>query len=413
MRSKFYLNLLVLLTYSAVSQAQNIIYDSGSPISHSGTNFDTSFVQDVTLSMNTFGWLHQNNYRIADEFAISEDVVIDSIAFYAFVPGTNTNSTLTGYFLQIWDGNPSDSTSSVVWGNTTTNLLSSTSFANAYRMVESAPFFLSRPIMRSFADLGGLQLNAGTYWLDWSVTTSSGNTFAVPITIAGQDTTGNALRFDPFLPGWLEVKDNNAPQGMPFQIYGSIDATSDVGIVAITQPASGVLTASESITVRVANFDTNPVDSIPVSVQIDGGAITSEVITASIAGGDSLDYTFTNTFDLSASGDYTITAWVSLPDDVDSSNDTLSITVTNNLSVADFVTSSFSVYPNPTTEHLNIDSHGTITELRLMDQSGRVLYHELPNTTSCKLSFETIPAGTYVLQLMVDGVWHTQKVVRQ
>ncbi|TVQ81603.1 MAG: T9SS C-terminal target domain-containing protein [Flavobacteriales bacterium] len=413
MRSIVYLFLLVLLS-AGITHAQNIIFDSGSPVSHPGTNFDTSLVQTNTLGSALLGFLNSGGSRMSDEFEMSNSFSIDSIAFYIYITNGDTISTVSSYSLQIWDGKPSDSTSTVVWGNTTTNVLSSTSFFNAYRMTEGSTL-LNRPIMRSFVDVGGLQLNPGTYWLDWTCSLIQGSAFAVPITIAGQDTTGNSIRFFPNNNTWSEALDpgTNAPQGMPFQIYGTQSSSPDVGLVAITQPTSGVLSASESITVRVANLESDPVDSIPVFVQINGGTPTSEVITASIPGGDSLDYTFTNTFDLSNSGNYTITAWVSLPNDADSSNDTLTLNVTNTLSVSDFATSTLSVFPNPVSDYLNIQSPGVVTTLRLVDQSGRVVYHDHPNAVSCKISLEALPQGTYILQLMVDGVWHTQKVVKQ
>lgn len=408
-----WLTAMVLLSAIGL-RAQNIIYDSGSPVSHPGINFDTSYVQNLTLGLTTLGWSHQNGFRVSDEFEIVNPITLDSVAFYMQSSNASTTSQITSYTLQIWDGNPSDGTSTIVWGDSTTNVLSSTSFANAYRMVESAPS-LNRPIMRSFVDVGGLQLNAGTYWLDWDCTNSASTAFAVPITIAGESNTGNALIFNPNNDAWSPILDLgiNTTQGLPFQIYGSQVESSDLGIVAISQPTSGLLTSSESVTVRVANFGANSVDGIPISVKINDGAVTNEMIAVSIPGGDSLDYTFTNTFDLSNSGNYTITAWVSFPDDVDYSNDTLSVNVSNTLSLSNFVSSSFSIFPNPVADQLEVESDDIVSVLRLTDQSGRVLHQEQPNAKVCKVSIQTLPAGIYILELMVNGVWHNQRLVKE
>ena len=69
---------------------------------------------------------------MADDFTSTEEWTIDSIKFYAYQTGATT-STITGIYVQIWNGAPNLGTSSVVWGDTVTNRLSYTSLSNNYR----------------------------------------------------------------------------------------------------------------------------------------------------------------------------------------------------------------------------------------------------------------------------------------
>ena len=106
--------------------------------------------------------------------------------------------------------------------------------------------------------------------------------------------------------------------------------TIDVGISAILSPVSGSgLTASETVTVTVKNFGTDPASNIPVSFTLDGGAAVNETVTSTINGGATLDYTFIATADLSALGSHDITSCTSLTGDLNTANDCKSATVSN------------------------------------------------------------------------------------
>ena len=121
--------------------------------------------------------------------------------------------------MQIWDGDPSLGTSSVVFGDTTTNVLSSTAFSNIYRGLESAPGATNRPIMAATASGLSINLPAGTYWLDFQIAGSLGSgPWAPPLTTNGQTTTGNGLQFDG--TSWVAVTDVGA-QGFPMTIGGT------------------------------------------------------------------------------------------------------------------------------------------------------------------------------------------------
>ena len=107
-------------------------------------------------------------------------------------------------------------------------------------------------------------------------------------------------------------------------------AADDVGVSAITAPNSGVLGATETITVDVTNFGTNSQSNIPISYNIDGGPNVNEVVPGPIAASNTVSYSFTATADLSTTNQtYTINATTSLAGDANPGNDPFSKDVTN------------------------------------------------------------------------------------
>lgn len=105
---------------------------------------------------------------------------------------------------------------------------------------------------------------------------------------------------------------------------------NDVGVTSIDAPNTGVLGATEAITVSIRNFGTNNQSNIPVSYTIDGGAAVNETYTGTIAAGATESYTFTQTADLSVTNQtYTIMSTTVLSGDQDPSNDSATKDVMN------------------------------------------------------------------------------------
>ncbi len=99
-------------------------------------------------------------------------------------------------------------------------------------------------------------------------------------------------------------------------------AAYDIGVTNITNPITGTLTASETITVEIFNFGENEVSNFEVSYSVNGGDSVTETFTGTIASGESSEYSFTTTADMSTvEAMYTIVATVSLTEDEDAEND--------------------------------------------------------------------------------------------
>ena len=212
------------LVLAGSASAANL-WDNGPLITHPGGGFngaDASALQ-VDLGMGTYGYGHQFNlgYSIADDFEVGAGGWnIDSIDFFAYQTGSSTNSTITGVYAQIYDGQPGAG-GNVIWGDMATNLLTATGWTGIYRSKTDDLTGSTRPIMQNTATIG-TTLAAGTYWVEWACTGSlSSGPWAPPITILGQIGTGNGLQSLDY-SGTFNPAIDLEGQGFPFLIEGSV-----------------------------------------------------------------------------------------------------------------------------------------------------------------------------------------------
>ncbi len=104
-------------------------------------------------------------------------------------------------------------------------------------------------------------------------------------------------------------------------------AVIDYGVTAIISPISGCgLTGEEMVIIEVTNFGDEPVGSIAVAFQVDGGVIPMEVFATVIDPGESGIYYFIELADFSFPGDHNLCAWTIGPD-ADASNDSLCVVI--------------------------------------------------------------------------------------
>ncbi len=204
---------------------RQLLYDNGSFINSPGTGpnaTDQSILQNTSLGMVTHGagvQFYEGN-RVADEFVVDEDWVVESFTFYTYQTGSGRVSTIKEAYIQIWDGNPTTN-GQIIWGNLNENRIATTAWTNSYRMSETSSN-TTRPIMSVTCATPNLMLSPGTYWIDFSFDgLLESGPWAVPITINGQTTTGNALQYS-LAYGWQNFIDNgtNTPQGVPYVIQG-------------------------------------------------------------------------------------------------------------------------------------------------------------------------------------------------
>ncbi|MDD3700923.1 MAG: choice-of-anchor J domain-containing protein [Bacteroidales bacterium] len=209
------------------SGTRSLLYDNGPFINAPGQGAGGADVSHLHSGLNIYGPNANNaaGYRIADDFVVDETWTIESFTFYAYQTGSGTNSTFTGGFVQIWDAAP-DAGGQVIWGDLTTNLMTSTAWTNVYRTNETALTNTDRPIMQIVCATPGLELDPGTYWVDYSLTGSlASGPWAVPITITGQTTTGDAKQFTG--SAWVDLEDDgtNTPYGTTFIIEGETSSS--------------------------------------------------------------------------------------------------------------------------------------------------------------------------------------------
>jgi len=245
----------------------SVLFDNGPLINSDGTGVDgadESVLQNLTLGMSTFGFSDQLslNGRVADDFTVlGNGWQVDSITFYAYQTYSDTATSIDHVNYRIWDGPPGLTGSEVVFGDTSTNRLLTSSWTNIYRVSESTSGMdTDRPVMKDIAE-AGLFLVGGTYWLDWQTggTLSSGP-WAPPVTITGETTTGDGLLF---LGSWVDAVDLG-PQGFPFILHGSVIGD----FVAVLPPTSGVIPPGGQAALTVRLTGTHPDTVLAANLQI-------------------------------------------------------------------------------------------------------------------------------------------------
>lgn len=206
-------------------QSRSVLYDQAQLVTDEGVMISGADASNLQEGQVTFGAYANygngvGNYLVADDFDLYGNSTINEIEVYGYQVESSTTSTFTGLYMQIYKGNPNGA-GQVVWGDMTTNLMTSTAFTNCYRTqyLEGT----TRPIMSVTASNLNIELEAGHYWLVWSMTgdESLNGPYAAPVAIAGQTITGNAMQKAP--DGWLNLTDSQChdPYGLAMKISGT------------------------------------------------------------------------------------------------------------------------------------------------------------------------------------------------
>ena len=205
-----------------------VIYNNGPVVNSLGTGAagaDESVLQTVSLGHNVLGHGFQNALSIfcADDFTVPAGQIwcIDEIQTYAYQTSSPTISTITGLFVQIYDGDPSAG-GNLIYGDRTTNVMTSTGWSNAYRVTETSGGTTARAIMDVSGSVTNLVLKAGTYWVELSATGSLGSgPWIPPVTITGVNSTGNGLQ--EVTAAWTPMQMSNLDtNGLPFKLCGEV-----------------------------------------------------------------------------------------------------------------------------------------------------------------------------------------------
>jgi len=136
-----------------------------------------------------------------------------------------------------------------------------------------------------------------------------------------------------WLDGWLEFSnfgyDNNWNLAGHLT-EGSYGASNDVGVAAILSPESGFNLSEEMVTIRLKNYGTEIQTQIPVVFMLDSVLVFSGNIEESLASGETLEFTFPETIDLSSVGQtYRIDVCTGLTGDEFTGNDCKTASIKN------------------------------------------------------------------------------------
>ena len=72
-----------------------------------------------------------------------------------------------------------------------------------------------------------------------------------------------------------------------------------------------------------------------------------------------------------------------------------------------------SVYPNPATSVLNIDSKAQIQSIKLTDASGKLIIHNKSKEFNKQVQIEHLPKGVYILTVELENETITKKIVKK
>ncbi|MBK8978744.1 MAG: hypothetical protein IPM29_22830 [Planctomycetes bacterium] len=238
---------------TGVEDGANVIYSNGPFVTHVGGGaggLDASALENVTLGLSIFGYSGNGatgnpaaGFRMADDFTVPDGQMwyVESVKVFAYRTQTAGSPALvfTDGVARIWDGAP-NAGGTVIFGDTTTNRLVSSTFDNSYRVLEATLTNDQRAISKNELQLGVL-LKPGTYWIEYGLNDASlGSAFLPPVTRLGFTGNGNALQLTVAAGTWAgPVTSGTAlyPQDMPFELCGEIACCfeNDMG-AALTPP---------------------------------------------------------------------------------------------------------------------------------------------------------------------------------
>jgi hypothetical protein len=206
---------------------------SGFGTAPAGTTW--SEIASIPGCANTlFGFSAVGANRVADNFTIptGESWTINKIDVFAYqtltAPQTPPITPFTAGNIRIWSGFPNATGSTIVFGDTTTNRLASSTFSNIYRTPAAGT--LLRPVFRNELTVS-TTLPAGTYWIDYNLTVTGTGGFTPPVTLrntrgpAGANAVQQTVANGPWNP-LVDVGACNIPraQDAPFIVYGQVGA---------------------------------------------------------------------------------------------------------------------------------------------------------------------------------------------
>jgi hypothetical protein len=240
-------SLMIAVLSSASAFAQTPLFSNGSPSASTPALAQVSVTASGTTAspgtlwseVSALGTLEANavagiqcgsdasdssgGLRLADNFTVPAGVQwnLQQLWVYAYAQRPDsTASPVASATVRIWQGTPGGVTSSVVFGNTSTNRLASVTATSTYRVFTTTvgsfitPPDTTRRVFR-VAMSTPVALGPGQYWIDWQLTPVAANTplYAANTTLAGVRTQAgwNSLQF---VDGtWTPVLDPGKPAG--------------------------------------------------------------------------------------------------------------------------------------------------------------------------------------------------------
>ncbi len=168
-----------------------------------------------------------NNFALADDFVVpvGETWNISSLEFLGYQTSyAGATIPIDGLRVQIWNGDPSLGTSTVVAGDMTTNVLHAASSGEEFVYRTATATSTARKVWKFTASLTA-SLPAGTYWVEYQVhAINDAAIFLPPVTILNTSSNPAWNAKQRTATTWANLIDtgNASNLSLPFRINGAI-----------------------------------------------------------------------------------------------------------------------------------------------------------------------------------------------
>lgn len=247
--SKVYLTAFLILVSLGTLFAQPYVNGnlSTGAVSSNGTNAPAGFTWSEVQPGNdvagySMGINATNLFALADDFTIPAGMTwnISDLNVYLYSTGhVPTTSPFNDMRVAIYNTDPSVGNPTPVYGNLTTNVYTSGTATSMYRIFTGVPG-TTRRIFEVKANLPGLTLTGGQYWIVWQVFTSPGITsnFAPASTVAGTQTQAgnNAKQYESVSNTWSTIVDgvDDLAQDLPFVLNYTTSCTGPTPTISVS-----------------------------------------------------------------------------------------------------------------------------------------------------------------------------------
>lgn len=224
--------MITLSTIVSIPVQATTLFSETNIITNPGAGFNSSNVSQASASVNSGGSnATTGSFRLAQNFTFTNPGLwsIDTVSLQAYMTSTGygfpPTSPLTGISVNIWDNVPELAGSNII-GSTTTLL--NTDWTGVYRTFNGVANLTNsqRPVMNITAGFNGLNLSAGTYWVDYALTglspTGGTNAFSpyLMTVVNGLPNTiiGNARQFNSNNSTWANINSGTPGQQVSFPL---------------------------------------------------------------------------------------------------------------------------------------------------------------------------------------------------
>lgn len=187
---------------------------------------------ELQTPAGTLGFSSFYNNALTNDFAIAEEFVVPAgqswsltnVNFYGYQTNyAGLTIPIDALRIRIWNGDPSLGTSSVVYGDMTTNVLNAAGSGEEFIYRVSNATGTTRRVWRFNATISTI-LNPGTYWIEYQVhALNDSSIFMPPVTILNTQSDPNWTAKQRNANTWSGLIDTGSSfnRSMPFQLIGT------------------------------------------------------------------------------------------------------------------------------------------------------------------------------------------------